>query len=517
VIASHYLDAYRAEPEGADAEEIKGRARTALHKAGRRAASVAATQEARRYYEQAAELAEGEPQVQAELLEQAGTLAESSRDGEGAVQLFERAIQLFASEDLTHPAARVEARLAQALWGQGQIDTAADRMQRSYHVLREDEPDEGLAMLAAQLGRFLWFIGRLEEAEEPVEFALEIAESLRLPEVLSEALNTKSLIRVSSGRKEEALALLRHALQVALEHDLTAAALRAYFNLAFRAAGRDRYEESIQINEQGLELARLRGDRGWEQAFLSHLRGDRTVLGQWDEALPGEEELAEVSRADVTQGGLDILSTGVLINLQRGEVEEAKRIVSHFPPEPSAEIQETAAYALVRASLAFAEGRPAETLAATEEVFERLSELTTEHPVVKVVFVEELEAAFELGDLDRVERRLRWFRELSPADRGASLEAQAERFRARLAAAHGQSDEVERGFKRAAALLREIGARFWLAVVLLEHGEWLTQAARAEEAAPLLEEAQEIFERLEARPWLERLDALGAQRTLTEV
>jgi tetratricopeptide (TPR) repeat protein len=207
----------------------------------------------------------------------------------------------------------------------------------------------------------------------------------------------------------------------------------------------------------------------------------------------------------------------VLINLQRGQLEEAKRIVAHFPPEPSAEIQETATYALVRASLALAEGRPSETLAATEEVFERLSELTTEHPVVKVVFVEELEAAFELGDLDRVERRLRWFRELSPADRGASLEAQAERFRARVAAARGQSDEVERGFKRAAALLREIGARFWLAVVLLEHGEWLAQAGRTEEAAPLLDEAQEIFERLEAKPWLERLDAVGAQRTLTEV
>ena len=510
VIASHYLDAFRAEPNAVDAEEIKGQAREALRKAGRRAASVAATQEARRYFEQAAELAEGEPRVQAELLEEAGTLAEASKDGEGAVQLFERAIRLFTSEELTHPAARVEARLAQTLWSEGQIDTAAERMQRSYHVLREDEPDEGLAMLAAQLGRFLWFIGRIEEAEEPVEFALEIAESLRLPEVLSEALNTKSLIRVSAGRREEALALLRHALEVALEHDLTSAALRAYFNLAFRAAGRDRYEESIEINEQGLELARLRGDRVWEQAFMSHLRGDRTVLGRWEEVLPTDDELAEVSRADVTQGGLDILYTGVLINLQRGRLDEAKRIVSHFPPQPSAEIQETAAYALVRASLALAEGRPSETLAATEEVFERLGELTTEHPVVKVVFVEELEAAFDLGDLDRVERRLRWFRELSPADRGASLEAQAERFRARLASARGESEEVERGFKRAAALLREIGARFWLAVVLLEHGEWLAQSGRSEEGEPLLKEARETFERLEATPWLQRLDELGA-------
>jgi class 3 adenylate cyclase/tetratricopeptide (TPR) repeat protein len=510
VIASHYLAAYHAEPEAQDAEEIRGQAREALRRAGRRAASVAATQEARRYFEQAAELADGEPRLQAELLEEAGSMADVSRDAEAAIEFFERAIQLFMSEELTHPAARVEARLAQTLWGEGQIDTAAERMQRSYDVLREDEPDPDLAMLAAQLGRFLWFTGRIAEAEQPIEFALEIAESLRLPEVLSEALNTKSLIRVSAGRKEESLALLGHALELALEHDLTSAALRAYFNLAFRAAGRDRYDDSIQINEQGLELARRRGDRGWEQAFISHLRGDRTMLGQWDEVLPTEDELADVSRADVTQGGLDILSTGVMINLQRGELEEAKRIVSHFPPEPSAEIQEKAAYSLVRASLSLAEGRPSEAMAAAAEVFERLPELTTDHAVTKLVFVEELEAAFDLGDLDAVERRLRWFRQLPPADRGPFLQAHAERFAARLAAARGRTDDVERGFKRAGALLREMGARFWLGVVLLEHGTWLAETGRTADAEPLLDEAREIFERLEARPWLERLEAVAA-------
>jgi hypothetical protein len=97
------------------------------------------------------------------------------------------------------------------------------------------------------------------------------------------------------------------------------------------------------------------------------------------------------------------------------------------------------------------------------------------------------------------------------------LEAHAERFRARLAAARGDVAEAERGFKGGSALLREIGARFWLAVALLEHGEWLVQAGRTDEASSLLEEARATFERLEATPWLERLDALGAQRTLTEV
>ena len=46
---------------------------------------------------------------------------------------------------------------------------------------------------------------------------------------------------------------------------------------------------------------------------------------------------------------------------------------------------------------------------------------------------------------------------------------------------------------------------FWLAVVLLERAELLVAQDRAGDAEPLLAEAREIFERLEATVWLERL------------
>ena len=198
VTAAHYLDAYRADPDAPDAGEIRAAAREALVRAARRAGSLAATEQAQRYFEQAAELAE-EPRTQAELLEQAGSMAEASgRLGDG-VKLFEQAISLFTAEDLPHAAARVEAKLASVLWDEGQIDTAAERMARSFEILRNDEPDEDLAMLAAQLARIHWFTGNFEASVEPLEFALEIAESLFLPEVLSEALNTKNLQLINTG------------------------------------------------------------------------------------------------------------------------------------------------------------------------------------------------------------------------------------------------------------------------------------------------------------------------------
>ena len=56
---------------------------------------------------------------------------------------------------------------------------------------------------------------------------------------------------------------------------------------------------------------------------------------------------------------------------------------------------------------------------------------------------------------------------------------------------------------------------FWMAVTLLEYGEWLAGQGRAEAAAPSLSEARETFEHLEARPWLERLERVSEQESAT--
>ncbi len=64
-------------------------------------------------------------------------------------------------------------------------------MNASFEVLSQDEPDEDLAALASQLGRFLFFAGERDLALERIEVALDLAEALLLPEILSQALNTK--------------------------------------------------------------------------------------------------------------------------------------------------------------------------------------------------------------------------------------------------------------------------------------------------------------------------------------
>ena len=116
---------------------------------------------------------------------------------------------------------------------------------------------------------------------------------------------------------------------------------------------------------------------------------------------------------------------------------------------------------------------------------------------MKLAFVEALEAAFALGEAEKFEELLSSIESIPPGSRAPYLDAQARRFRARL----DGGDHA--GFKAAAERFRDIGMPFWLAVTLLEQGE-----------AAGLAEALEIFERLEATPWLERAAAAASEQHL---
>ncbi|HXD71114.1 MAG TPA: adenylate/guanylate cyclase domain-containing protein, partial [Gaiellales bacterium] len=153
IVAGHYLAAAAADPDAADAGEIARRAVNALRQAGQRASSLAATEEAQRYYEQAAALAT-EPAEQADLLEHAGIMAQRGGRASAARAHYERAVALFEGEGATHPAARVSARLGEVMWDTGRLREALDRMDAALALLTAEEGDADVAALTAQIARF---------------------------------------------------------------------------------------------------------------------------------------------------------------------------------------------------------------------------------------------------------------------------------------------------------------------------------------------------------------------------
>jgi len=515
VVASHFLDAYAASPDDRDAEQIRAKARDTLVRAAERAASLAANVEAQRAYERAIELTD-EALVEADLHERAGAAAAIGARADEASAHFEQSLALYEAGGAAHAAARVSARLAEILWDRGRFEEGLESMERALEVLLEESPGEDVALLAAQVGRFRFFTGDSGIAQERIETALTLAEALSLPEVLSQALNTKALLLITHGRGAEGSLLLRHALEVALEHDRPSAALRAFYNLADAALSfGDRYEEAAETVRQGLAHARKVGSRYWEWALLGY-GYPFYALGAWDEVIAMWDELPhdDWTRARLAYG--TVLCSAVPVHVHRARLDDARRMVESVGEfEHSADLQERSYYGSARAHLLFAERELAEALRVAEGVFANREALGVGADAIKEAFVLAVEAAIELDRFDEAEELLAVVEGLPAGVRPQFLNAHVSRFRARLASRGGDAEETERLFKRAAGLFQELAVPFHLAVTRLEQGEWLTGEGRAEEAEPLLVEAREIFERLEAKRWLDRIARVTAREGVT--
>jgi class 3 adenylate cyclase/tetratricopeptide (TPR) repeat protein len=507
VLAAHYVDAYRAEPDDLDAAEIRTTARDALVRAAERAASLAASEEAQHAYERAVELSD-DPLEQADLHEHAGLMARTGARSEQAAAHYEQAIALFESSGATHPAARVSARLAEIMWDSGRLEQGLEIMDRSFRLLTREEPDDDLGTLAAQLGRFMFFAGQHELASQRIETALDIAEALSLPEVLAQALTTKGMLLTTRGRKQEGLAVMRFGLTTALEHDKPSAALRASYNLADTLSQMDRYDEAVDLVREGLAHARRVGNRYWEWSFLGQVY-PLFAIGAWDEALEMTGALPEEQWRQARQAFGAAPSVCVLIHVHRGNLDEAARMVELFEElATSADIQERAVHTCGKARLLLAEGRPSEVLVLGADGLELRTTLGYTQEFLKELHVTAAEAALSLGDTERVEELVAELEALPLGTSSQFLQAQSSRFRAHLAAQEGDATNAERLFKGASGLFRELAFPFYFATMQLEYAEWLGRQGRNGELVPVLTEARQIFDQLGARPMLDRAEQI---------
>jgi hypothetical protein len=211
-----------------------------------------------------------------------------------------------------------------------------------------------------------------------------------------------------------------------------------------------------------------------------------------------------VGAVDAEVESRDVIPPHELTNLASHEDAETI-LVGRWPA------QKGPAYRAAEAVVLRAEGKERQAFAAAEEVLSALVEIRPADQAVKVAFPQALEAALALGERERAEQLLTPIEALPPGRLAPSLRAHAASFRARLAAEDGESRKAEQGFAAAAVTFREFGMPFLLAVTLIEHGEWLLSEDRVAEAEPLLAEARETFERLQAKPWLKRVEAAEAR------
>jgi class 3 adenylate cyclase/tetratricopeptide (TPR) repeat protein len=494
VLAAHYLDAHRLGPNDPDAGELRERARLALVRAGERASSLASAAEAARYLGRAAELTDA-PLERAELLERAGR--EAGKDGafDEAHRFLEEAIRLLDERGERAAAARVAARRAEILRSADRVGEALELMRSAYDELIGGERNADVALVAAQLARIAYFVGERELALDAVEVALEMGEELRLPEVLAEALTTKGTLLFR--RPHESGALLQEAIRIARENDLSAAGLRAQFNFSGLAIEHDRLADARATLEDALSDARVRGDRIWETHLSGQLAEVLVLQGEWDRAWAMVDPLGE----EVSHGFGHSLRLNPATNLLvgRGLFDQAQILVEREAVlRTSTDIQTQGTYLMSQSAVLFAQGRYAEALPLAERSFEIWRTLNQPHYEVEG-YATAIQSALALDDVARAEALLRDLHAMPAIERRAMIDAQEHRLRAKISAHRGGDPQAD--FAAAAAIFRELGMPYSLAVTLGEAAE----AGASDE----VEEARQIFARLGARPWLERLEAVS--------
>jgi class 3 adenylate cyclase/tetratricopeptide (TPR) repeat protein len=498
VLATHYLNAIRADPDASDVSKIRKSARETLAAAGRRAASLALGEEAERIFAQATELAEDD-ESRAELTEQAGRAAWLAGNGDAARKRLEAAIELFTAAGRGDAAAGARAGVAEVLAMTGRLEEALPLAEKAHDGLPQGAQRAGVS---AQLARLHLFRTDLQKAIDTTDEALVMAEPAEAWSTVADALITRGTVRAWQGRFEEGNALLARGLELALRHDLPHMAIRAHNNLGAVAWGRDRTRDALDHCEQALELTRARGDRVWERELLGSKVNSLAALGRWDEALALADTLG-MDRAD--EQAIFYLSDA-LVGIARIQTARADSAALEKTTELIA-LGLTSTDTQIRNSCATARAIVAQSLDRPEEAYELAhSVIGGEDPGSRrFAYAEACLAAWRLEHAKDLQDLIGYVDDLPPGDVIPSMRAQADRFAGLLAARRDDRVTGIERLERAAEAFRRLGYPFELAQVLLERGEALLQGGQPNGAEMALAEAGAAFAGLQAEPWMERV------------
>jgi tetratricopeptide (TPR) repeat protein len=488
VLASHYQEAIRADPEADDVPELRGSARARLAAAGRSAASLALGPEAARYFEQAAELAEGDLE-RAELLEQAGRALWLSGEIEGAEARLRSAIELYVLGGMRSGGSGAAA-LGTMLMQTGRPEEAAVVLEPFRTGADPDTEPAVFAQALATLSSALRSTGERDEGDRMMEQALVTLEAQQAWPALAEALCRKSFFFIVGGRPQEGIALARQALALAEQHDLVSVALRARYGLIGHTMEGDRFDAGLEQAAEAVALARERGDRPWERGVATLQVAALVMIGRWDEATALADNLI------ASHHDLDAMAAAASlaqVASARGDEALLERCVALADEyRDSAGTDLWAMAALVDARAALDRGDHDQALTLSRRALE--AERSLDEGAKEAYWIS-IDAAVALANESVIDELQQFVADLQPVYAKPMLRAGRARLLAVQAHRRGDRSAADRFEQEALDLLRSVGAKPYIARMLIER-------ARRSDDAQALAEARVICEELGATRWL---------------
>jgi len=363
VLASHYLDAYRATPPGPEAEALGAQARVALKAAAERAAALHSQAGAVSYLELALEVT---PDVaeRAVLHERAAGAAWLAARMKAALDHARAAEEIYAEAGDRLGVLRGKTLQATAYLASHGDRPAADLLRAALAEIGDHAPAADIAQAESELARALMLGGALAES---VQWADRVLGSLSVadPRLILETLITKGSVLHGMGAIVEAEVVLRGALAVAERLGEVASGLRARNNLRVCIEWTN-IGEAQRLCRDGYEIARRFGLRTWVLQNAGAGLWSGREIGAWDDWVA---EIATEIR-DASEWYVGFFRAEEAVRLAyRGEVDAAQAIHEEVQayPEIRESAQATAAFHNLLGDIMMARGRWTDAFEASKQ------------------------------------------------------------------------------------------------------------------------------------------------------
>jgi class 3 adenylate cyclase/tetratricopeptide (TPR) repeat protein len=283
-LAHHYGRALElARAVGQETDELVGRARTALERAGDRAYLLGSASAALQFYGAAIELwpagSVGWARLVVRFRRPTRTTFERGRHAD-----LVRARDVLLAEGALEAAAEAEHYLGWDAWNEGLGEETASRLGRVVELVDQLPPSHTKAYLLGNVAIQLVLTGQLERSLATANASMEIAEQLDLPDIRAHALNTIGMARVL-GRDRGGIEQLEQSLAVSLEQNHAENVVRGYKNLGSMLFELGELERVPELYAEATAAAKRFGDTynlRWfeiEQTLFDFLNG------RWDDSL----------------------------------------------------------------------------------------------------------------------------------------------------------------------------------------------------------------------------------------
>ncbi len=287
VVASHYLEAYHATPEGEEADRIRNEAVTTLTTALDRAATLHAHEQVLSTGHQALDLAKS-PATKAPIWERMSAAATELARTEESERYARLALDHYRESGDAEGVNRATRILGFGYVELSRAPLAVELLEPHLEAVGDLVSDPELAFAAAVYARALLLADSpMEEVAAAAERALIPLERLGALVPLVDCLITRGTAVGDVGRPVEARILLEGAVALADKHDLTHSSMRGRNNLSHVFGWMDP-PRALEATEEAFSIARRVGNR----AMLLFLAGNlafwylgRAEFGRMEELL----------------------------------------------------------------------------------------------------------------------------------------------------------------------------------------------------------------------------------------